>query len=262
MARRPSTNRRETKRGSPFHSDEHRGKVRREQRVPDRMIARADLRRQASPVIPDSSPPAASQKCNCQLWPLQPRLNLSRLHKCNSQLRTCIRTPERTRKSKCSLFVSCRGVIRPISATKRPDLHFCNQLHFSVHPNGITNEGIRPRSYGGAHVSALIGSYAQRLDRSHWTADTWAVVGDFSAQETLRRGRNGMRRANGGNPPTNRRATAKRGSPTHSASAEERETVGRGLRIIARMVARAHLRRQASRSPAAPRPPADQENGD
>ena len=255
MARRPSTNRRAAKWGSPSHSTEHRGKVRREQPGPDDRP-----RSPATSGVPFYSLPAAPQKCNCQLWPLQPRPNLSRLHKCNSQLRTCIRTPERARKSKCSLFVSCRGVIRPISATKRPDLHFCNQLRFSVHPNSITNEGIRPRSYRGAHVSPLIGSYAQRLDRSHWTADTWAVVGDFSAQETLRRGRNGMRRANGGNPPTNRRATAKRGSPTHST--EERETVRRGLRIIARMIARAHLRRQAARSPAAPRPPADQEDGD
>ena len=79
------------------------------------------------------------------------------------------------RKSKCSLFPSCRGLTRLISATKRPDLHFWNSLHFSVHPNGIANEGIRPRSHRGAHVSALIGSYAQRLDRSHWMADTWAV---------------------------------------------------------------------------------------
>ncbi len=223
-------------------------------------IARADLRRQASPVSPDSSPPAAPQKCNCQLWPLQLGPDLTRLHKCNFQLRTCKPCPERTRKSKCSLFPSCRGLIRPISATKRPDLHFCNSLHFSVHPNGIANEGIRPRSYRGAHVSALIGSYAQRLDRSHWTADTWAVVDDSLARETLGCGRNGMRSANGGNPPTNRRATARRGSPTHSA--DQQETVRRGLRILARMIARAHLRRQASRSAAAPRPPADQEDGD
>ena len=69
-----------------------------------------------------------------------------------------------------------------------------------------------------------------------------------------------MRSANGENPPTNRRATARRGSPTHSA--EQQETVRRGLRILARMIARAHLRRQASRSEAALRPPADQEDGD
>ena len=255
MARRPSTNRRTAKWGSPSHSTEHRGKVRREQPGPDDRP-----RSPAASGVPFYSLPTAPQKCNCQLWPLQPRPNLSRLHKCNSQLRTCIRTPERTRKSKCSLFVFCRGVIRPISATKRPDLHFCNQLHFSVHPNGINNEGIRPRSYKGAHVSALISSYAERLDRSHWTADSWAVVGDFSAQETLRRGRNGMRRANGENPPTNRRATAKRGSPTHSA--DQRETMRRGLRILARMIARAHLRRQAVRSVTAPRPPAEDEDGE
>ena len=75
-----------------------------------------------------------------------------------------------------------------------------------------------------------------------------------------RGGMSGMRSANGENPPTNRRATARRGSPTHSA--EQQETVRRGLRILARMIARAHLRRQASRSEAALRPPADQEDGD
>ena len=137
---------------------------------PARILDRSHLGGRASPPSPDSSPPDAAQKCNCQLGPLQPRPNLTRLHRCNFQLQTCKPCPERTRKSKCSLFVSCRGVIRPISATKQPDLHFCNQLHFSVHPIGIANMGIRPRPYRGAHVSAPIGSYAQRLDRSHWTA--------------------------------------------------------------------------------------------
>ena len=40
------------------------------------------------------------------------------------------------------------------------------------------------------------------------------------------------------------------------------ETVRRGLRILARMIARAHLRRQASRSGAALRPPAEGKDGD
>ncbi len=146
MARRPSTNRRSAKWGSPSHSTEHRGKVRREQPVPARKSATASYG-----LCNPAPTPAAYINATLSYG-------------------TCIRTPERTRKSKCSLFVSCRGVLRPISATKRPDLHFCNQLHFSVHPNGIANGGIRPRSYRGAHVSALMGSYAQRLDRSHWTA--------------------------------------------------------------------------------------------
>ena len=55
-------------------------------------------------------------------------------------------------------------------------------------------------------------------------------------------------------PLTNRRTTA------HSA--EQRETMTRGLRILARMIARAHLRRQESRSGAAPRPPAEGEDAD
>ena len=50
------------------------------------------------------------------------------------------------------------------------------------------------------------------------------------------------------------------GSP--SRSAEQRETVRRGLRILARMIARAHLRRLAARSAAAPRPPTEGEEGD
>ena len=165
MARRPSTHRRAAKRGSPSHSTEHRGNVRREQPGPGRMIARAHLRRQASP-FSAFPPPRKSATVSYGLCNPDP----TSVAYINATLSygTCIRTPERTRKSKCSLFVSCRGVIRLISATKQPDLHFCNQLHFSVHPNGITNEGIRPRSYGGAHVSALMGSYALLPGPSHF----------------------------------------------------------------------------------------------
>ena len=167
MARRPSTNRRAAKRGSPSHSTEHRGKVRREQPVPARMIARAHLRRQASP---SSAFPPPRKSATASYGLCTPDPTSVACMNATLSYGACIRTPERTRKSKCSLFVSCSGVLRPISAMKRPDLQFCNQLHFSVHPNGINNGGIRPRSYRGAHVSAPVGSYAQRLDRSHWTA--------------------------------------------------------------------------------------------
>ena len=64
-----------------------------------------------------------------------------------------------------------------------------------------------------------------------------------------------MRSANGRRPSTNRRATVRRGSPTHSA--EQRETVQRGLRILARIIARAHLRRQALRAGTEPDTPKD-----
>ena len=47
-------------------------------------------------------------------------------------------------------------------------------------------------------------------------------------------------------PTTDRRATAKRGSPSYST--EQRETVRSGLRIPARMIVHAHPRRQESRS--------------
>ena len=63
-----------------------------------------------------------------------------------------------------------------------------------------------------------------------------------------------MRSANGQNPSTNRRTTA--------YTAEEQETLRRGLRIIARMIARAHLRRLEARSEASPRPTTEDEDGD
>ena len=62
----------------------------------------------------------------------------------------------------------------------------------------------------------------------------------------------GMRRANGRKPSRDQGATA--------YTAEERETLRRGLRILARMIARAHLRRQESRSGAAPQPSAEDED--
>ena len=60
-----------------------------------------------------------------------------------------------------------------------------------------------------------------------------------------------MRRTNGRNPSRDQGATA--------YSAEQQETLRRGLRILARMIARAHLRRHASQSAAAPRPSAEDE---
>ena len=66
-----------------------------------------------------------------------------------------------------------------------------------------------------------------------------------------------MRSANGRRPPNNRWATVRRGSPTYSA--EEQETIQRGLRIIARMIARAHLRRQALRAETEQETPKDGE---
>ena len=64
-----------------------------------------------------------------------------------------------------------------------------------------------------------------------------------------------MRSVNGRRPPDNRRTTPERGSPTYSA--EQRETVQRGLRILARIIARAHLRRQALRAETEPETPKD-----
>ena len=54
--------------------------------------------------------------------------------------------------------------------------------------------------------------------------------------------------------------TAEQRTPAYSA--EQREILRRGLRIMARMIVRAHLQRLASRSGVAPSPPAEREDGD
>ena len=54
------------------------------------------------------------------------------------------------------------------------------------------------------------------------------------------------------------RKTPEQVSPNHTA--HERERMQTGLRILVRIIARAHLRRQESGS--APAPPLDQEAGD
>ena len=61
-----------------------------------------------------------------------------------------------------------------------------------------------------------------------------------------------MRRANGRKPSRDQGATA--------YSAEQRETLQCGLRILARIIARGHLRRQESRSGAAPKPSAEDQD--
>ena len=69
-----------------------------------------------------------------------------------------------------------------------------------------------------------------------------------------------MRSANGWTPPTDRQNSAERGSPSYSA--EQRETVQRGLRLLARIIARSHLRRQASLAETAPDTPRDGKAGE
>ena len=71
------------------------------------------------------------------------------------------------------------------------------------------------------------------------------------AHETPRGGMSGMRSADERNPSANHRTTA--------YTAEQQETLRRGLRILARIIARAHLRRHASQSAVAPRPSAEDE---
>ena len=64
-----------------------------------------------------------------------------------------------------------------------------------------------------------------------------------------------MRRANRIKPTCGSMPPAK--SPA-AYTAEQRDRMQRGLRILARMIARAHLRREASRAePESPEPPLD-----
>ena len=51
------------------------------------------------------------------------------------------------------------GCFTPVSACPRPDLHFCNPRRFSVHPDDITEGGVRPRACRGAHVSTPPGAH-------------------------------------------------------------------------------------------------------
>ena len=95
-------------------------------------------------------------------------------------------------------------------------------------------------------MSVLVGSYTRRLDRSDWNT--------LLAREWPGLGMSEMRSANARSPSTDRWTTA--------YSAERQEMVRRGLRILARMIARAHLRRQAARSLPAPRLTAEDEDGD
>ena len=68
-----------------------------------------------------------------------------------------------------------------------------------------------------------------------------------------------MESANGRCHSTNCKTTSKQ--PSSFYTDEQREKLRCGLRILARMIARTHLR-QASQSKIAPRPPADGEDGD
>lgn len=68
-----------------------------------------------------------------------------------------------------------------------------------------------------------------------------------------------MRSANGRCHSTTCRTTSKQ--PSSPYTDEQREKLRRGLRILARMIVRIHLR-QTSGSMIAPRPPDDGEDGD
>ena len=80
----------------------------------------------------------------------------------------CTPRPERGLSTKCSLFPSCRGLVPPISATKRPYLPICHQTQILYTPPAWKGRSVLAGTYRGAHVSAPMSSYVQRLDRSHW----------------------------------------------------------------------------------------------
>ena len=72
-------------------------------------------------------------------------------------------------------------------------------------------------------------------------------------------GRNRPERPSGSNPKTRTagRKTPRDTSPQHTDT--QKETMQTGLRVLARMIARAHLRRQAERG--VPEPPPERDAG-
>ena len=115
VALRPSTDRRGTaKRGSPSYSTEQRETVRSGLRIPARMTSRAHLRRQASP---SSAFPPPRKSATVSYGLCNPDPTSVAYINATLSYGTCIPTPERTRKSKCSLFVSLYLGFECVSAT-------------------------------------------------------------------------------------------------------------------------------------------------
>ena len=81
---------------------------------------------------------------------------------------------------------------------------------------------------------------------------------DTGRTKPPRSGRNTRRPRGGREKTSSREAASKSVSPQHTA--EQRAQMQTGLRILARIIARAHLRQQSTG--AAPEPPPDQEAGD
>ena len=143
-------------------------------------------------------------------------------------------------------------------------MQICNQSQIPVHA---------PRIPEGAHV---VGPYKG----SHECAVSWEVTYDFSIVDTGRRtpelaGTPPPLGPGPGNAQTGRERDEKRqrtepidespGDGGADVAALLRRAAGdiaARLRILARIIARAHLRRQASQSGAVQEPPAEGEDGD
>ncbi len=118
-------------------------------------------------------------------------------------------------------------------------------IHFSPIPVGLGLLSVsftEDVGYDESQTSEATSAVAPR-PRSHWNAHTYVQTRDERDEK-----------ANGYNPSRGERATAD--------TADELETLRRGLRVVARMIARAHLRRQESRSGTAHNPTAEHEHGD
>ena len=103
----------------------------------------------------------------------------------------------------------------------------------------------------GTYMHPLMGGSERPSRRSHWREDS----DDGSEDCTVEVGSYVGER----NEKGQRKEATERPTGDDAYTAEERETLRRGLRILARMIARAHLRRHASQSAAAPRPSAEDE---
>ena len=226
-------------------------------------------------LIYDSTPGfrlhAPVQNCQLQLWISQPfvhRAALRRKQKCPDQLwithglvRNSWNVPFR-QSVHCSRPVE--GRFSPSQLRNSPTCKFVTKVKSLYTPPAfrkalMSSDLIRGhmsvRSHERLRTTSRLLTLEGGLRSWRGRLPRWVL-----AQATPRRGESGMRSANGRNPSTNRRAPAELTSPP--CSAEQRETLRRGLRILTQMTVRAHLRRQASQSGTVQEPPAEGEDGD
>ena len=153
--------------------------------------------------------------------------------------------PERTLSKSVHCLRPVEGRFTLVSATKSRLCTLCYGTQTPVHPQYCV-EGAEKREPVAPRIPA------QSYERSYSALRLCTL--SCESRDPMSRGKPQRGKELARRPSNNRRATA------HSA--ERQEAVRRGLRILARMIARAHLRRLAARSGTAPEPPAEGEDAD